>query len=57
MTHSHQPTQREILAGIEAKQARRPRVDHNGHPLEELTHWQYDDHGRLIGPAPARSDA
>ena len=42
--------QRAIQDDIRAKAATRPRVNNQGHPLDPLIQYRYDDHGALIGP-------
>ena len=42
-------TQARIERAIAAKQAQRPRVDHNGHPIDgDQPVYQCDNRGRLI---------
>ena len=38
---------------IAAAHAARPRVDHDGRPLDGPTTYQYDAHGRLVAATPA----
>ncbi|MBD7952374.1 hypothetical protein [Oerskovia rustica] len=42
-------TSARIERAIAAKQAQRPRVDHNGYPIDgDQPVYQYDNRGRLI---------
>lgn len=42
---------RAIHDSIAAKQVQRPKVDAQGQPIEPVRAYNYDTHGRLIGPA------
>lgn len=43
---------RAIRESIAAKQAKRPKVDAQGHRIGEPVTYEYDAHGNLIGPIP-----